>query len=124
MWGTFDILHKGHQASFKEASTLGNLHIILIPDYRIKEAKNIINNENKRKNNLLKVKLIKEVFIDCLPDFQCFENIEPHIFAIGYDQKTEWEDKLKLYLKNNFPNCKIITLRKHGKIHSSHLMGK
>ncbi len=31
VWGTFDLLHKGHEDFLHHASNIGNLHVLVIP---------------------------------------------------------------------------------------------
>jgi 8-oxo-dGTP diphosphatase len=123
LWGTFDVLHDGHFRLFQETSKLGNLYIIVLPDERISESKQIVHNENKRKENLLKTKYAKGVFIDALPDLKCFDSVPPDIFCFGYDQDGQWQEKIKNHIVKKFPWCKFITMDKYADIHSSHLRG-
>jgi cytidyltransferase-like protein len=121
LWGTFDILHEGHFRLFQEASRLGNLFVIALPDKRMSESKRIIHDENERRKNLLKTGYFKDVFIDALPDLKCFDLTPPDIFCFGYDQDVQWREKIKVYIKNRFPKCKFVILEKYGDTHSSDL---
>lgn len=121
LWGTFDILHEGHLKLFQEASKLGNLYVIVLPDKRTSENKRIIYDENERKENLLKTGYVKGVFIDALPDLKCFDLVPPDIFCFGYDQDMQWQEKIKSHINNKFPRCKFITMGKYADIHSSNL---
>ena len=121
LWGTFDILHEGHTKLFQEASKLGNLYIIVLPDKRMRENKRIMHNENKRRENLLKTEYAKDVFIDALPDLKCFDLIPPDIFCFGYDQDIQWQEKIKNHIGKKFPQCKFVIMNKYANTHSSHL---
>ncbi|MDP2946865.1 MAG: adenylyltransferase/cytidyltransferase family protein [Nanoarchaeota archaeon] len=121
LWGTFDILHEGHIKLFQEASKLGNLYVIVLPDERTSESKRIVHNENKRRENLLRTEYIKNVFIDALPDLKCFDSMPPDIFCFGYDQNKQWREKIENHIKNIFPLCKFITMDKYTDVHSSDL---
>ena len=125
VWGTFDILHEGHGEYFEAARALGdNLYAIALPDkYLAEHKKRIVQGEDVRKKNLLNYPLLSGTFIDSLHDnFRCFTSVRPDVFCFGYDQKTEWEDKLIDYLKKHFPECEIVRLPAFAKgIHSSHL---
>ena len=121
MWGTFDILHEGHFRLFQEASKLGNLYEIVLPDKRIGESKRIVHDENERRENLLRIGYFKDVFIDALPDLKCFDLVPPDIFCFGYDQDMQWQEKLKSHISNKFPKCKFFIMGKYANIHSSNL---
>ena len=121
LWGAFDILHDGHLKLFQEASKLGNLYIIVLPDKIIRENKHIIYGEKKRKENLLKTWYIKEVFVDAWPELKCFDSVRPDIFCFGYDQDMKWQERIKNHIKNKFPYCRFIIMGKYADIHSSNL---
>jgi cytidyltransferase-like protein len=121
LWGVFDILHEGHIKLFQEASKLGNLCVIVLPDKKISDSKRVVYSENERRENLMKTGYVKDVYIDALPDLKCFDLVPPDIFCFGYDQDTEWQEKLKSHISNKFPSCKFITLDKYTDIHSSDL---
>jgi len=121
LWGSFDILHEGHLRLFQEVSKLGDLYVIVLPDDKVIESKHIINNENKRRENILKTKYVKNAFIDALPSLKCFDLVIPDIFCFGYDQDIQWQEKIKNHISNKFPWCKFITMDKYADIHSSDL---
>lgn len=121
LWGAFDILHEGHFQLFREASKLGDLYAIIIPDKFITEVKHIVHNEVQRREHLLKSGAVKGVFIDALPNIKCFNEVEPNIFCFGYDQDILWQKKLREYMLGRFPQCKFFTMTKYADIHSSDL---
>lgn len=122
VWGTFDIIHDGHLKFLEKAATYGHLYAILPPDSVIKPVKNTYNEENRRRENLLATGLVKKVFINSLPDnMSCFNSIQPDVFVFGYDQKTEWTDKMIDYLEKRGWGCKYVWLEKYGETHSSDL---
>ena len=124
VWGTFDILHEGHLKLFEEASKLGNLHVIVMPDKKVRQWKKIVRDEKTRRENILKTKYTKEVFIDALPEMKCFDAVRPDIFCFGYDQDEEWKVKLKNHIAQISPSCEFIAMGKYGDVHSSHLREK
>ncbi len=121
VWGTFDILHDGHIALLKEASSLGDLYVIVIPDVRMNGVKPLYFTQDKRVENLKKLDYIKEVIVDSFPDIKCFLKIRPDIFMLGYDQESEWEEILREFLEENYPRCEIVRSKKYGEVHSSHI---
>ena len=121
LWGVFDILHEGHRTLFKEASKLGSLYVIIPPDKIVAKFKRIMNNEGRRRENIMETGYPKNVYIDALPGMKCFNITSPDIFCSGYDQNREWSEKLEDHIKNHFPDCKFVTLKKYGDTHSSDL---
>ncbi len=121
LWGAFDILHDGHFKLFQEASKIGNLYVIVLPDKKMSESKRIIHDENERRENLLKTGYIRSAFVDALPDLKCFDLVPPDIFCFGYDQDVQWQEKIKSHISNKFPWCKFIIMGKYADIHSSDL---
>lgn len=121
LWGTFDILHEGHLKLLGEAAKLGNLHVILMPDHKVRTWKKIVFDENTRRRNLLATGYPKEVFVDALPEMKCFESVKPDLFCFGYDQDQEWMDKLKNHISERFPSCEFRVMEKYADIHSSDL---
>lgn len=124
IWGAFDILHDGHIQFLQNVKKLGLVYVILIPDKVVKKYKKLYFKADTRKKHLLKTGIVKKVFIDALPNIKCFAKIAPDIFVFGYDQNKEWNNILKKYILERFPNCKFKTLRKYSEIHSSHLKNK
>jgi D-beta-D-heptose 7-phosphate kinase/D-beta-D-heptose 1-phosphate adenosyltransferase len=64
--GCYDIIHIGHMRLFEYASNLGNLHIGIDADNRVKQLKGYnrpFNTENIRKEFLYGIKYIKSVDI-------------------------------------------------------------
>lgn len=124
IWGAYDILHDGHIKFIEHAKKLGLVYVILIPDRVVKKYKKSYFTAVTRKKHLLKTGLVKNVFIDALPNIKCFNKIAPDIFVFGYDQNREWSDILKKYILERFPNCRFKTLAKYSETHSSHLKEK
>lgn len=118
LWGTFDVLHDGHFKVFEAVRKIGKVHVIVLPDERINEDKKLFNNENIRRENLLKLAPISNAYIDALPDIKCFEAVPPDIFCFGYDQSSEWRLKLEKYIAEKFPTCEFIKLEKYSDSHS------
>lgn len=126
VWGRFDELHDGSIKFLRNAKELGDeLYIVIIPnkvyeDYKEKMPKN---NAEVRKNNLLNLGFVKNVFIDCLKDgLESILDLKPDVFAFGHDQKTKWEEQLKDYLKQKglSPEYVYLTVYNAGK-HGSDL---
>lgn len=124
VWGTFDILHDGHREFLTRAGQYGKVHVLLMPNLRVWPFKNLYYDEVTRQKNLLETGLVENVIIDCFSssgELKTLDKIKPDVFVFGYDQKTEWEDKLQKYLKQKGISCEVIWLEKFGEVHSSDL---
>ena len=124
VWGAFDIIHDGHIKFLKTAQKFGDVYVILVPDKVVKKYKKLYFNAVDRKKHLMKTGFIKKVFVDALPSIKCFKKTHPDIFIFGYDQNKEWNNILKKYILDKFPNCKFKTLKKYSETHSSHIKEK
>ncbi len=124
IWGAYDILHDGHIKFIEHAKKLGDVYVILVPDKVVKKYKKSYFKASIRKKHLLKTGLVKNVFIDALPNMKCFDKIAPDIFVFGYDQNKEWNNILKKYILERFSDCRFKTLKQYSETHSSHLKSK
>lgn len=125
-WGTFDVLHKGHENFLKDAKEQGDyLIVIVISDESVylNKKRYPINSQEKRIEALKKLKIIDKIIrgTDIDSNFELIKKIAPSIFVFGYDQKTEIEQKLRDYFNSHRISCKFHYSKKFGKIHSSHL---
>ncbi len=103
MFGTFDILHPGHAALFKQARKKNSIiTVILARDRTVKQLKKHLPmfSERVRKRNLEKTGWVENVLLGSLKDkYQALKKIKPDIIYLGYDQKyfvSELSKKLKL----------------------------
>lgn len=89
-FGTFDILHEGHENYLKTAKALGDLLIVVIArDKTVKQIKNEFphNNERQRLQNLKKSGLADKVVLGDLNDkYKVIRKFRPDTIALGYDQ--------------------------------------
>lgn len=114
VFGTFDILHKGHEYLLKEAKKYGDYLVVLIARdktiLKIKKRKPIYNEKNRLKN-LKKLKSVDKVILGDIEDkYKKIEIEKPDVICLGYDQKAFTKNlKKELTKKNLFP--KIIRLK-------------
>ena len=110
LFGTFDILHPGHEYLLKNARKYGDyLTAVVARDKTVLEVKkrSPINSEKIRVVNLKKIKLADEVILGRVGDkYKIIEKERPNVIVLGYDQKN-FVDELKTY----FPKIKIIRLK-------------
>jgi len=92
VFGTFDIIHKGHIHMFREAKEYGDVLIVVMArDKTILKVKRKKpqNHEMTRKNNIEKLKMADKVILGDLNDkYKRIREEKPNIIALGYDQKT------------------------------------
>lgn len=107
-FGTFDILHPGHDNFLREAKRKGDYLVAIIArDKTVKKVKGRlpVNNEKIRKNNILKLKIADKVILGDLKNkYIAIKKFKPDIICLGYDQKF-FVNGLK-----NF-NVKIVKLK-------------
>lgn len=91
VFGTFDILHPGHENFFKQAKRHGDYLIIVVArDKTVKEVKgkSPVNNEVARKNNIIKLNIADKVILGDLKDkYKAIKKFKPDVICLGYDQK-------------------------------------
>ena len=92
--GCFDLLHKGHIYSLKQAKKLCNTLIVLLnSDVSVKKLKGKnrpIQNQNIRRKNLLKTKYVDRVIIfNQLTPFKNIKKIKPDVIFKGNDYKNK-----------------------------------
>ena len=91
VFGTFDILHKGHLYFLKEAKKKGYLIAVVARDKTVVKVKKQkpVNNEKKRAENLRKIKFVNKVVIGDLKNkFKAVDRLKPDMICLGYDQKN------------------------------------
>ncbi|MGM5482156.1 MAG: adenylyltransferase/cytidyltransferase family protein [Nanobdellota archaeon] len=110
VFGTFDILHKGHINFLKQSRKHGQLIVVVGTDHNVEKikGKRPLNTLEKRIENISSLKIAREV----LPGydrnfFKIIEEKIPDTICLGYDQKTHG---LEEYLKKNNSKIKLIRL--------------
>lgn len=111
MFGTFDILHPGHEFLLREAGRLGdNLVVLVARDKTVHEVKRHQpkNNEKTRVKNIEKLMLADKVILgrEGEDKYAVIHEEEPDIIALGYDQKFFIEN-----LKKVFPDVTIVRIK-------------
>ena len=96
-FGTFDLLHEGHEFYLREAKKLGNkLAVIVARDLNVWRAKGYLPKQGE-KERLRAVKKLKFVNRALLGDeeyenkYRLVKKINPDIIALGYDQRPSDE---------------------------------
>ena len=109
-FGTFDILHPGHEFFLQEAKKLGdNLTVLIARDRTVKNLKkhHPKHGEEVRLKNLEALALADRVIlgVEGGDKYAMIRETEPDIIALGYDQVFFIEN-----LKKNFPNISIVRI--------------
>lgn len=90
VFGTFDILHAGHENFFQQARNFGNCVIAVIArDETVQKVKGIEphNSETIRMKNLKKANFADKVILGDLKDkYKVIKKFQPDVIALGYDQ--------------------------------------
>lgn len=92
--GCFDVLHYGHFKLLKHASSIGDLHIGIDTDRRVKENKGInrpFHNQNQRLEILSSFNFVKKVYIFDTDEelINIIKSLEPDLMVIGTDYKDK-----------------------------------
>lgn len=114
VFGSFDVIHKGHIHFLEEAKSLGNrLVIVIARDTTIAEVKGKKphHSEQERKKHLQKLACVYSVIIGNSSDkYKVIEKIKPDIICLGYDQVI-FTDRLEQELnKRGIANIDIVRL--------------
>ncbi len=115
--GCYDMLHSGHIAFFKEASSYGDLYVGIGSDATVDELKGrtTINSEQERIYMINAIKYVKEAFVNSGSGILDFEDdlrkLKPDFFVVNEDgyspSKKELCDALGIELKvlNRIPDA-------------------
>jgi FAD synthetase len=130
VFGTFDLLHKGHTHFFKQARKLATKPYLIVSvarDVNVKRIKGLkpVNNEVVRMRLMSQIPLVDKVVLGASTDYLSHITKEkPNIIALGYDQKA-YTDNLVTNLKKRGLNVQVIRLKpfKH-KVYKSTLLKK
>jgi FAD synthetase len=116
LFGTFDLLHLGHLALFRQARKQGDYLIAVVArDKTVLEVKHK-NPQDKEKERVRKIKasgLVNKVVLGNLRDkYSSIKKYRPNIIALGYDQRFLTDD-LAEKLKEFKIKAKIVRLKSY-----------
>lgn len=115
MFGTFDVLHKGHLNLFQQAKALAENVYLIVSIARDKNITKIKGqaphyNEIERLSHVANLDIVDNVILGSLDDYiSHIVSIAPDIIALGYDQ-TSYTEGLEAKLKERGLDTKIIRL--------------
>lgn len=116
IFGSFDLIHKGHIYFFKEAKRLGKeLIVIIARDKTIEKVKNKppLYNEKQRLKHVQDIGIPDKVLLGNKENpYKIIKDIKPDIIALGYDQDS-FTSRLKQELKKLNLNPKVIRIKSY-----------
>lgn len=114
--GCFTELNSWHKKYLKEASKYGDLIVLMNSNKYIKKYKNykIIKSDEERKQKLLNLPFVKEVYIFDESPIELFKQIKPDIYIKGGDYNINNIDKNEKKVLEEL-NAKIIFTKKYEK---------
>lgn len=127
VFGTFDILHRGHLNFFKQAKKYGKKLIVVIArDSNVKKEKGHWPkfSEKIRLKNIKKLQIVDKVVLGDEKDyFKAIRKERPDIICLGYDQTMKILALKKRLRKIGLVKTKIYRLRAYKpKIYKSSLL--
>jgi FAD synthetase len=130
VFGTFDLVHPGHQNLFSQTKKIGDYLIVVVARNKsVKKAKGKLpkNDERLRVANIRKNNLVNKAILGSrvYNFYRTIRTYKPDIIALGYDQKPRiWQLRRDLR-KHRIRNIKIVRLNpyKPNIFKSSKLLG-
>ena len=115
VFGTFDGIHKGHEAFLKQARELGDRLVVAIaPDSVVQKLKDRapVRSETKRLESIRKCELVDDSILGDteIGAFHSVEQLNPDIIALGYDQ-DQLAEKLQGWVEKNGSEIKVVRLK-------------
>ncbi|MCD6477634.1 MAG: FAD synthase [Candidatus Aenigmarchaeota archaeon] len=117
VFGTFDIVHPGHEFFLKEAKKYGDiLEVVVARDSTVKALKgNPVNDEKKRLVRIKSLSYVDKAYLGYKRDkYLIIEKLKPDVICLGYDQNSYTRD-LKAELRRRGLKTKVIRIRKSFK---------
>ena len=113
VFGTYDILHKGHLFFLKKAKSFGKeLFVVVALDETVLKLKKRLpkNNELKRVENIKKLNFVDDAILGNKDDkYKVIEELNPNVIVLGYDQFS-FTSGLEVELENRGLIVKIIRI--------------
>ena len=110
--GVFDLLHPGHVHMLQEAKKLGDeLVVIIARDESVKREKHAtITPEAHRRDMVQALKPVDRAVLGHHGDYyRIVEEMQPDIFALGFDQKYD-EEEVQAEFDRRGIGCRVVRL--------------
>lgn len=112
VFGTFDLLHKGHLNMFEQAKKQGDLIIVVARDDTVKKVKARKPKYSEKIRQKRLKKYGKAILGYKTDKYKIIEKYKPDIIGLGYDQDSFTKD-LRKQLKKRKLKIKIIRLKSY-----------
>ena len=100
VFGTFDILHPGHDFFLREARNCGDiLEVVIARDLTVKKVKGEcpLNDESKRLAVVRNLEYVNNAYLGHEDDkYRIIEELRPDVICLGYDQDSFTKDLRKI----------------------------
>ena len=119
VFGTFDVVHKGHESLFEQARALGSDPYLIVSLARDDVATRVKgfsprHHESERRATIAAHPLVDHAVLgDEAGYMQHIRNERPDIIALGYDQRGEYVDRLQGDLKKMGMHVRVVRLAPH-----------
>lgn len=128
IFGTFDLLHAGHENLIRQARELGDKIVAIIArDKTVQNIKGHLPDEEEktRLENLKNTGWVDEIYLGDLKDkTKYIKQIKPHTIALGYDQFAFTYNLERLIIEQRL-NTRIVRLKPYRpEIYKSSLLKK
>jgi len=114
VFGSFDLLHKGHLNFFEQAKKKGDyLIVVLARDKNIEKAKNSLPkySEKSRQQEVKQILIVDKAILGNVRDkYSVIKKYGPDVICLGYDQKVNLKE-LKEKIKEFGLDTKIYKLK-------------
>lgn len=117
VFGTFDMVHAGHEDLFKQARALANdpyLMVSIATDSNVErvKGKRPRHSQDERREMLASHPLVDEALVgDEVGYLDHILKAKPDIIALGYDQQGEYVDDLEKHLAQSGLSTKVMRLQ-------------
>jgi cytidyltransferase-like protein len=117
VFGTFDMIHKGHEDLFRQARALAEDPFLIVSVSRESAAERVKgqkprNSEDARHSAVSKEPLVDLAVMGDEKGFiQHIVESDPDIIALGYDQSGEYVENLEKALQRAHMNTRVVRLK-------------
>jgi FAD synthetase len=134
VFGTFDILHKGHLDFLRQAKRHGDYLVVVVARDRTVanlKGRHPLHGENERLLQIIKAGVADKAVLGNLHDkYAIIKRLKPNLICLGYDQKSFTEElkrelskrnikarvvRLKPYMQLKYKSSKIRAIKYPGK---------